>query len=468
MRKALFSLAFIAVLSSCSKKNDIIELPVPARTQGQTDVLQLTHAPIDTVRIGFIGLGMRGSEAIRRFTYIQGIKITALCDIDQDRVEKMNQFLVENNFPQAQGHYGDENTWLNLVQQQNIDLVYICTAWDSHTKIAVEAMRHGKHVAIEVPAATSVAECWELVNTAEQTRMHCIMLENCTYDRFETTTLNMAQQGLFGEIVHVEGAYIHDLRFLNFETNPDKGYWNMWRLKYNTERKGDIYPTHGLGPVAQVLNIHRGDRMKYLVSMGSNQFGMTAHAKEKFGENSKEAQTPYKMNDHTSTSIITENGKTILIQHDVVSPRPYSRIHQISGTKGFVQKYPVPGIAIEGKIKLSDNDTVYYQDLNAHKYVNQDIYDKLTEQYKHPFYVEMEEMAATVGGHGGMDFIMDRRLIYCLRKGLPLDMDVYDAAEWSCITELSQISIENNSAPVAIPDFTRGAWNEIDGLKFAY
>jgi predicted dehydrogenase len=459
------------LLSSCNNGQNssvIITLPVPDREAGQTDVLLLKHDPIDTVKVAFVGLGMRGSDAVRRFIHIPGIKITALCDIDSSRVNKSNKLLIDNGFPEAKSYYGNENIWEELVKQPDIDLVYICTSWDSHTKIAVTAMKSGKHAAIEVPAAMSVQECWDLVNTAEQTRMHCIMLENCTYDRFETTTLNMVQQGLFGEIVHVEGAYIHDLRFLNFEEDPNKGYWNMWRLKYNAERKGDIYPTHGLGPVAQVLNIHRGDKMKYLVSMGTNQFGMTEYAKEKFGENSDYAKMDYKMSDHTSTSILTEMGKTILIQHDVTSPRPYNRIHQISGTKGFAQKYPYSGIALEGGINIEDYENSNYQDLSGHSYVPKEIYDYLMSKYKHPFYVEMEDIASKVGGHGGMDFIMDWRLVYCLRNGLHLDMDVYDAAEWSCLTELSQLSIDNNSAPVAIPDFTRGAWNKLDGLKFAY
>jgi len=279
-----------------------------------------------------------------------------------------------------------------------------------------------------------------------------MMLENCCYDFFEMATLNMAQQGLLGEIVHVEGAYIHDLRSNNF-ADPDKGgYQGMWRLKYNEKHTGNPYPTHGLGPVCQVLNIHRGDKMNYLVSMSTNQFGMTEYAGEKFGASSDYAQRKYEKGDMNTTLIRTEKGKTIMIQHDVTSPRPYDRIHKISGTKGFVQKYPVKGIALEP---------------NAHKFLSDLAMDSVLLKYKHPIVKEVGEKAKKVGGHGGMDFIMDYRLIYCLQNGLPLDQDVYDAAEWSALVELSEISVRKGSVPVEIPDFTRGDWNKLQGLKFA-
>jgi predicted dehydrogenase len=304
-------------------------------------------------------------------------------------------------------------------------------------------------VAVEVPAATTIDECWQLVNTAEKMQRHCMMLENTCYDFFELNTLNMAQQGMFGEIVHGEGAYIHDLRSSNFNPN---GYWNMWRLKFNTEHNGNPYPTHGLGPICQVMNMHRGDKMNYLVSVSSNQFGMTEYAKGKFGEKSDQARQEYKLGDMNTTIIKTEKGRTIMIQHDVTSPRPYSRLHTISGTKGFFQKYPSELIALEP---------------NAHNFLSKEQIDSLMLQYEHPFIKEIGEFAKKVGGHGGMDFIMDYRLIYCLRNGLPLDQDVYDAAEWSCLVELTEQSVQNGGMPVKIPDFTRGDWNKLNGLKFA-
>lgn len=458
-----------STLSGVGQRNadGVIELPVPERAEGQSDVLGLALDPIDTVRVAFVGLGMRGGDAVRRFTHIPGVKIVALCDVYEDRVKASNAMLQQNGFPAAQEYFGDTAAWRKMVAQPDVDLVYICTGWDTHTPIAVQAMKDGKHVAIEVPAATSVDECWELVNTAEQTRKHCLMLENCVYDNFEMATLNMAQQGLFGNIVHTEGAYLHDLRSMNFAEAGEPGHYaDMWRLKQNTRRTGDVYPTHGLGPIAQILGIHRGDKMNTLVSMNTDQFGMTEYARKKFGDTSAYAKTPYRMGDHTTTLIRTENGKTMMIQHDVTSPRPYSRIHQVSGTKGFAQKYPVAGISLE-----ADNEAVQgldYQNLSGHSYVPRETFDRLMADYQHPVIRQVGALAQEVGGHGGMDFVMDYRLIYCLRNGLPLDMDVYDAAEMSCLTGLSELSIENGSAPVAVPDFTRGAWNRTKGQHYAF
>ena len=411
------------------------------------DAIELKCDPIETVRIGFIGLGMRGSGAIARYTQIEHVEIVAICDLVQENIDKCQKILTKNGLPKAAAYSG-ENDWKKICERNDIDLIYVCTHWELHTPIAVYAMEHDKHVAVEVPAALTIEQCWELVNTAERTRKHCMQLENCNYDFFEMATLNMAQKGLFGDIVHCEGAYIHDLRFLNFD---EKGYWDMWRLKHLEKEDGNTYPTHGLGPLCHIMNIHRGDKMNHLVSMSSNQFGMSLYAKNKFGDSSEYAKKTYKKGDMNTTLIKTENGKTILIQHDVTSPRPYSRLHTISGTNGFAQKYPQKGIALEP---------------NAHYFLAEEKLDSLLEEYAHPIVKEIEEKAKEVGGHGGMDYIMDYRLIYCLRNGLPLDQDVYDAAEWSAIIELSRKSVENNSAPIEIPDFTRGAWKKINKVTY--
>ena len=411
------------------------------------DAIELKCDPIETVRIGFIGLGMRGSGAIARYTQIDHVEIVAICDLVQENIDKCQKILTKNGLPKAAAYSG-ENDWKKICERNDIDLIYVCTHWELHTPIAVYAMEHDKHVAVEVPAALTIEQCWELVNTAERTRKHCIQLENCNYDFFEMATLNMAQKGLFGEIVHCEGAYIHDLRFLNFD---EKGYWDMWRLKHLEKEDGNTYPTHGLGPLCHIMNIHRGDKMNHLVSMSSNQFGMSLYAKNKFGDSSEYAKKTYKKGDMNTTLIKTENGKTILIQHDVTSPRPYSRLHTISGTNGFAQKYPQKGIALEP---------------NAHYFLAEEKLDSLLKEYAHPIVKEIEEKAKEVGGHGGMDYIMDYRLIYCLRNGLPLDQDVYDAAEWSAIIELSRKSVENNSAPIEIPDFTRGAWKKVNKVTY--
>ncbi len=452
--KRLLTRSFLVIVSlfvsvfAVAQSSKMIMTPEPPRPQGQTDALELACEPIPTVRVGFVGLGMRGADAVRRFMYLEGVEVTALCDIVPDRVTESQKVLAENGRAAASEYTGEEG-WKKLCESHNVDLVYVCTHWQLHTPIAVYAMEHGKHAAIEVPAALTIDECWQLVNTVEKTRRHCMMLENCCYDFFEMATLNMAQKGLFGEVVHCEAAYIHDLRWLNFDEKS--GYWDMWRLKYNTNHTGNPYPTHGLGPVAQILNIHRGDKMDYLVSVSSDQFGMSAYAKEKFGENSQYGKTDFALGDMNTTLIKTHKGKTIMLQHDVTSPRPYSRIHMVSGTEGFAQKYPIQAIALEP---------------NAHHFLGKVAMDSLLKVYEHPFSKEIGELARKVGGHGGMDFIMDYRLIYCLRNGLPLDEDVYDAAEWSCIVELSEQSVRNGGVPVQIPDFTRGAWDKLKGLEF--
>lgn len=458
MRRILFFLSLIVLVLSCSDRNysggnivSPIKTPVPERVPGQRDVLQLACDPIPTVRIAFIGLGKRGSLAVRRYTFLENVEIKAICDLNPAYLRRTQMMLKNRNCPQAE-EYNGENDWKRICEREDIDLVYICTDWLSHTPMAVYAMEHGKHVAVEVPAAMTVKECWQLVDTAEKTRRHCMMLENCCYDFFEMATLNMAQQGVFGEILHGEGAYIHDLRAINFQPSEKGGYQGMWRLKYNEQHTGNPYPTHGLGPICQIMNIHRGDKMNYLVSMSTKEAGITKYAQERFGKNSVEAGKEYSLGDMNTTIIRTEKGKTILIQHDVTSPRPYDRRHLVSGTKGFAQKYPQPGIALEP---------------NAHGFLHKLQMDSVLAAYEHPIVKEIGEKAKKVGGHGGMDFIMDYRLIYCLHNGLPLDQDVYDAAEWSCLTELTEISVKNNGAPVEIPDFTRGAWNKLNGLQLA-
>ncbi|MFO7828079.1 MAG: Gfo/Idh/MocA family oxidoreductase [Bacteroidales bacterium] len=451
----LFLLIAIVGFVSCNQSQTTDDLftaqqvyQEPERPAGQQDVLELRCEPIDTVRMAIIGLGMRGSGAVYRYNFIEGAKIVALCDVVPENVEKAQKTLLDAGKPRADEYTGKED-WKKICERDDIDLIYVCTHWDLHTPIAVYAMEQGKHVALEVPAALTVDECWQLVNTAEKTQRHCMQLENCNYDFFEMATLNMAQQGLFGEIVHCEGAYIHDLRWLNF--NDTTGYWNMWRLKHLEKEDGNTYPTHGFGPLCHIMNIHRGDKLNYLVSVSSDQFGMTAYAKENFGEDSEYAKTDYAKGDINTTIVKTEKGRTIMIQHDVTSPRPYSRIHMVSGTKGFAQKWPRKGIALEP---------------DAHSYLPDEEMEKLLTEYEHPITKEVGKKAKEVGGHGGMDFIMDYRLIYCLRNGLPLDQDVYDAAEWSAIIELSKLSVKNQGMPVKVPDFTRGAWNKLEKVTY--
>lgn len=461
MKKLIIIFSICLLLFSCNNQQQkeqslVIKTPVPERPVGQVDVLELTTDPLPTVRIAFIGLGMRGPGAVERITHIPGVEIVALCDVEQKNTEKVNKMLEEKGLPKALEFYGDTAVWRKVTALPNVDLVYVATGWQSHAMMGVQAMKDGKHVAIEVPAAMTMDEIWDLINTSEQTRKHCMQLENCVYDFFELTTLNMVQQGLLGELVHGEGAYIHGLQPYWDE------YWNDWRMDFNKKHRGDVYPTHGLGPVCQAMNIHRGDKLNYLVSVDTKAIGNPEFLKEKRGEDVKD----FRNGDHTSTLISTEKGKSILIEHNVTSPRPYNRMYQLTGTKGFANKYPVEGYAL-GSEMLDPTLTKNHENLTTHEFIPDEVRKALMEKYKHPIVKGIEEQAKTIGGHGGMDFVMDYRLIYCLQKGLPLDMDVYDLAEWCCLIPLTEISLDNNSAPVEIPDFTRGGWNKIQGLKFA-
>ncbi|MDD4055627.1 MAG: Gfo/Idh/MocA family oxidoreductase [Bacteroides sp.] len=453
-------LLLILLFGSCvqNKQSEIfIKVETPARPNGQEDVVGLITEKLSTVRVGFIGLGMRGPGAVSRFTHIPGTEIVALCDLSEEQVEKSQKMLEEAGLPRATGYYGDTDAWKELCDRDDLDLVYIATDWKNHAKMGVYAMEKGKHVAIEVPAAMTLEEIWSLINTSEKTRKHCMQLENCVYDFFELTTLNMAQQGLFGELLHVEGAYIHNLE--DFWS----AYWNNWRLDYNKNHRGDVYPTHGMGPACQLLDIHRGDKMNYLVSMDTESINGKKNAKVMYGKEVDE----FKNGDHTLTLIKTEKGKTIHIQHNVMTPRPYSRMYQLTGTTGFANKYPVEGYVIESG-SVNKDIIPDHENLNSHGFVSEEMKKILMQEYKHPIHRELEEKAKEVGGHGGMDFIMDYRMIYCLQNGLPLDMDVYDLAEWCCLAPLTAISLENNSAPVEIPDFTRGGWDKIKGYRHAF
>ncbi|MBR4848748.1 MAG: Gfo/Idh/MocA family oxidoreductase [Bacteroidaceae bacterium] len=388
--------------------------------------LNLRCAPIECVRIGFVGLGVRAKRAIHRMMHIDGCKIVALCDLVEENITETKAIMAQYNAEEPAVFNGNDG-WKMLCEAQGIDLVYICTDWMSHADIAVHAMLHGKHVATEVPAATTVADCWRLVDTAEATQRHCIMLENCCYDEFELCTINMAQQGVLGDIIHAEGSYLHDLRERIATNDNGERKWSNWQIEFMNSHNGNPYPTHGLGPIALAMNIHRGDRMKSIVSVSSVRVG------DKNGLNGT-------MN---SSLITTEKGKTILVQHCISLPRPYSRSFLVSGTEGFAQKYPVPMFAFAP---------------DSEEPMTGDACDSIVERYKHPFVAEYKERGTELCGRRWIDYAMDCRLIHCLRNGLPLDMNVYDAALWSCLVELTHTSASNNGAPVEIPDFTRGFW----------
>ena len=379
-----------------------------------------------------MGLGMRGPGAVERFTYLEHATVSALCDLYPGPVENARKILEDRGCQKA-GEYVGEDAWKRLCEDPEIDLVYVAAPWQLHARIGVYAMECGKNVALEVPAATTVEECWALVDTSERTRMHCMMLENSCYDAFEMACLRMVREGVFGELVHVEGGYCHNL----------SAYWDKyrddWSMRFSAAHHGDVYPTHGIGPLCQALGIHRGDRLASLVSMDSAAFAGQAVADSRYGAGA----VNFANGDFTSTLIRTARGKTMLLQHAQMTPQPYSRLYRLYGTGGFANKYPVPGFVFgDGKEYMPEADA-----------------SALLERYKHPVWQELEQRALAVGGHNGIDFIMDFRLVECLHRGLPLDMDVYDAAEWSSIAGLSEQSILGGSVPVEVPDFTRGRWS---------
>ena len=440
---------------------------VPERPAGQQPALGLTAPKLKVVRVGFVGLGMRGPDAVRRFTHINGTQVMALCDHERERADTCNTILRAASMPPADIYYGEDG-YKKLCERKDIDLVYIATDWEHHAIVAKCALENGKNVADEVPSAMNLQECWDLINLAEQKQLNCMILENCCYDWFEMRTLNMAQHGVFGEILRAQGAYIHNLDdFWDYYwKNPNGSDPDQlgWRLKYNKENRGDLYATHGLGPVAQALDIHRGDRMKTLVSMDTK----SVHGKELVEKKTGKPCTEFRNGDHTTTLIRTEGEKVIELQHDVMNPQPYNRLYQLTGTRGFANKYPVEGYAVDASQLKATGNQPKVDDLSTHSFMPDEQRKALEEKYESPILKKFGKLAKEVGGHGGMDFVMCARLIYCLQNGLPLDMDVYDLAEWCAIAELSAISLDNDCSPVTFPDFTRGLWNKEKGYRHAY
>ena len=443
-----------------------IVVDTPERPADQENVLGLTVPKMDKVRVAFVGLGMRGPGAVQRFTHIPGVEIVALCDYEPARAERCQKYLREAGLMPAD-IYSGEKGYEELCKRDDIDLVYVATDWDHHFPVAKCALENGKNTAIEVPSAMNLEQCWELINLSEKNRKHCMILENCCYDWFELDALNMAQQGVLGEVLRAQGAYIHNLDdfwdyyWKNPETDPDK---LGWRMKYNMENRGDVYATHGLGPVAQVMDIHRGDRFTTLTAMDTK----SVHGKEYVENKTGKECNNYRNGDHTTTLMRTANGKVVEIQHDVMNPQPYNRLYQLTGTKGFANKYPTEGIAIDAEQLKATGNAPKVDNLSSHGFMPKEEMNALREKYRHPIITKYGELAKKVGGHGGMDFFMDARMVYCLQNGLPLDMDVYDLAEWCSLAELGSLSMDNNSAAVAFPDFTRGHWNDVKGYKHAY
>jgi predicted dehydrogenase len=399
-------------------------------------LIEFNVPPIDPVRIGFVGVGGMGSAHVRNFMKIEGVEIKAVCDIVEEKVARIQQWCVEAGRPKPEGYSRGDWDFKRLCGRADLDLVFTATPWEWHVPVCLEALEADKHAATEVPAAYTIDDSWALVETAEKMKRHCIMMENCCYDRPEMLCLNLVKKGLLGEIFHAEAGYLHDLRGVKFSGTGE----SLWRPQHAIRRNGNLYPTHGLGPVSQCLDINRGDRFDYLVSVSSKSMGLNLYCAKKFGPDSPQARQKYALGDVNVTLIQTVNGKVITLYHDTSSPRPYSRIHIVQGTQGLFEKWP-DRVYIEGRSRFDEWETL----------------DSYYIEHDHPIWKQLEERSKGAG-HGGMDFIEDYRLVEALRQGRPLDLDVYDAVSWSVVTPLSEKSVASRGNPMDFPDFTRGGW----------
>ncbi|OGD21885.1 MAG: hypothetical protein A2W03_10890 [Candidatus Aminicenantes bacterium RBG_16_63_16] len=435
-----------AALSKSGLAGAVDALPPVSQAAGAASLIDFKAAPIDPVRIAFVGVGGMGSAHVRNFLKIDGVEIKAVCDIVEEKTARIQKWCGEAGRPRPEAYFKGDWDFKRLCERNDIDIVYTATPWEWHVPVCVAAMEAGKHAATEVPAAYTVEDCWKLVETAEKAKRHCMMMENCCYDRPEMLCLNLVKKGLLGEIFHAEAGYLHDLREVKLNGKGE----SLWRPAHSLKRNGNLYPTHGIGPVSQCLDINRGDRFDYLVSMSTKPFGLHLYAEKTLGPEHYWSKQKFALGDVNVCLIHTVNDKVITLYHDTSSPRPYSRINIVQGTKGLFEKYP-DRVYVEGRSKFDEWDSLesYYI------------------EHDHTVWKELEARSKGAG-HGGMDFIEDYRLVEALRQGRPLDMDVYDGVSWSVVTPLSEWSVANKSKPADFPDFTRGGWKtprELEVMK---
>ena len=403
--------------------------------------------PNNNIRAAFIGIN-RGSTHLKNFATLPGTEVVALCDLYEDIVEREYGKLktYTDKLENLKIYWGDENKWKLMLDEVKPDVVFISTNWNSHAPMAIESMKKGAHAFVEVPLAVTIEEMWDIVNTSEKTKKHCMMMENVNYGRDELLFLNMCRKGLVGELLHAEAAYIHELRWQMY--NEERGT-GSWRTLHYANGKGNLYPTHGLGPVAQYMNLGRGqDNFKTLVSFSSPALGRNIYSKKNFDENHKWNKLDFSNGDMNTSIIKTFLGRTVMVQWDETSPRPYSRLNLIQGTLGTLAGFPTR-VALENGFKDITKD--------HHSWVQGENLQKIYDEYDHPLYKRLNAKTKK-SGHGGMDGIMMYRIVECLQKGLPLDQNVYEGCFWSAVTPLSGNSIENDGAPQQFPDFTRGEW----------
>jgi len=441
-------LGFTGFVPGVDKENILEKIEKISSTSIQKgkSVIGLTVPPIKQVKVAFIGLGNRGIQHLQLIDALSPDKatITAICDVQKIKVDAAVEVLNKSKHGQKPAVYsGSLESWKEMIKRDDIDLVIISTPWEDHTTMCVESMKLNKHVAVEVPTAYTLEDMWKLVNTAEETQRNCMMMENVCYGDEELWLLNMAQQGVLGILTYAECAYIHNLRELLFSKDY---YYNMWRIRHHDVRDGNLYPTHGLGPVAQYMDVNRGDSFESIVSMSSLQASMDEYSKQVEATNEFYNNSGYKHGDMNNSLIKTGKGRTILVQHDVVTPRPYNRINALAGTRGYHEGYP-------SRLSLVDIR-------KGHEWLNDEEYNLYHEKYKHPLWKKLKSGIEKYGGHGGMDFVMIYRIIDCLNNGWFFDQDVYDAASWSVVIPLSTLSIELGNVPLKFPDFTRGRWSE--------
>ncbi|MEI6865269.1 Gfo/Idh/MocA family oxidoreductase [Flavicella sp.] len=406
---------------------------------------------LETVRCAFIGVGARGSGQASRIASIEGTEVIAISDLYEDLATKTAKKCKEKGNGQRHKditiYTGGENDWKKMLIKEKPDVVFICTPWKTHAPMSIETMKKGAHAFVEVPIAVTLEEMWDIVKTSENTQKHCMMMENVNYGREELLYLNMCRKGVIGELLHGEAAYIHELRGQMKQVERGTG---SWRTSQYANRDGNLYPTHGLGPIAQYMNLARGeDNFERIVSLSSPAKGRELYAKNNFGKDHKWNQLDFKGGDINTSIIKTTMGRTIMVQWDETSPRPYSRHNLIQGTKGTLTGFPTR-IALEGGVEGATK--------GHHQWAQGDQLKEIFEKYEHPLYKRLGEISKKNGGHGGMDYMMCYRIIECLRSGLPLDQNVYEGCFWSSVSPLSEVSVAEHGSSQKFPDFTKGDW----------
>jgi hypothetical protein len=393
---------------------------------------------MERVRIGFVGVGGQGMTHVDNLLDIPGAELHAIGDIVAEKVKVAQAKVVARGFPEPKGFSRGPRDFERMCAEMELDLVFTATPWEWHVPVMLAALASGKHAATEVPAAMTVDDCWAMVEAAEKHRKHCVMMENCCYDRFELMTLNLVRQGLLGDLLHGEAAYLHDLRGVKFSAEGE----GLWRRAWATGHNGNLYPTHGLGPIANCLDINRGDRFQRVVSFSSPSRGLQLWQAEQLAADDPRRRERYTLGDVNVSLIQTARGRTIYLAHNTNNPRPYSRLQLLQGTKGIVSGWPYR-VHLEGRSQAHQWEEV----------------DKYYEEFDHPLW-RSQRIKDMDRGHGGMDFLEDYRLIGCLLRGESTDMNVYDAAALSSMVELSIRSVAQKGKPQEVPDFTRGRWRE--------